>query len=81
MTHGLQKHRWTSWPESLQRTVPRKWWQWSTAPWDKGMNGRLGSKNLSNNSCQEIYLDGYESKGALGNKFKMFSLFTEDDHV
>lgn len=51
------------------------------APWDKGVNGRLGSKNLSNNSCQEIYLDGYESNGALGNKFKMFSLFTEEDHV
>lgn len=46
-------------------------------PWDKGVNGRLGSKNLSNNSCQEIHLDRYESKGALGNKFKMFSLFTE----
>ena len=45
------------------------------------MNGRLGSKDLSSNSCQEIYLDRCESKGALGNKFKMFSLFSEEDHV
>lgn len=50
-------------------------------PWDRGVNGRLGSKDLSSNNCQEINLDRCESKGALGNKFKMFSLFTEEDHV
>lgn len=50
-------------------------------PWDRGVNGRLGSKDLSSNSCQEIHLDRCESKGALGNKFKMFSLFTEEDQV
>lgn len=50
-------------------------------PWDRGVNGRSGGKDLSRNSCQELYLDRCESKGALGNKFKTFSLFTEEDHV
>ena len=45
------------------------------------MNGRLGSKDFSSNSYQEIYLDRCESKCALGNKFKTFSLFSEEDHV
>ena len=40
-----------------ERAASKCWWQRRTVPWDEGVNGGLGSKNLNDNHCQEVYLD------------------------